>query len=1102
MMPLQIRLHPLAALALLALAGSAALVKGEDSDSTKAQLLAGLPSSIPLKHATKVAVHATDAYNKKNGEKHKQYAAEVAQFHQQRHMQVASAMYGQHIYRRPSSTKTLPPKRGSKKPVIVKVPETVIVKTNYQDTTLSFVDPRQQAVAGLRVIATIHRKTPRPGQEEDVVIGDAPNAPLITDAQGHVSLKKIGPLPVAIDIAFADGESKHWQVANADTASLYVPSEGIGPSKEFNGRRIAIYSEESTRAPSTRLAHTPSRLENSVWQESGNPSHLALAGLPGTGAGQRGNATPKTKPQPASTTAKTIYKDVVFSKPDPTAVSIEHNAVDVQVTTQPGSVLTTPAAPGQTWTADAAGIVVCSVPVAALGSGPIPIHVKKDLSGGEAEALINTYKTDPYDRDNAVACDKLHLVKIANLKIADNIAVLDGQAQVEAKVGKADSIKDVANGSQAWEYDRQGLTALMRPSVNPDAAMLCEMLMLTGADAGSVGGIHVGSTQAEAHEALGSPEGTFTSVSGPCENYVQEGMVVCYNNGSVNQIVVKRSTELLKSGTTAFVPRAKARLFVENFTGHDHTGLVSNNDLRGYLSQIHSLEVVDLRENADLTLSASATFKEAKEKLAGSLPFRYECGVDVDYTLTDVEKNQRVGNTRAHADALADYEAEVEDDKPLMEALLNHEDARKILESIDKTAPEEEQAKLRKMKNEERARYRVQHLLDLQNSMHNAVSRCPIIASRKAFGDMVADITRAADFNVRVTGMDYAQGILFLNVGTADGVQVSTEQSPSQFEISVMGQPLPYHEQGLSADYYTAVVTEAGPHSCACQLRHRWRTVEQGTDSEQEAAAVEAAQRIPQPGTGVVSARAWLPNPKLDASLIVAEDPEYGEFVRYIFASDKNKDYRGFQQVFERLIVIPAYGRERYTRNAIFLQPTPNWLVVSQSVQRRGRPTPPLPMGWSAVVRTAAPGKLVSYPSRINRSVVVEGVKARQISIPTAYVNPHPGNTGVKGGYIPGTTTGSTGVRTTPRTGSIPGSAGNNGGGSKPPVTGGTPPGRGTPNSIPNRGGGTVGRDTSPGRGSGQTGRGAPDKTEKPKDPPKKEDKTDKKDEDKPKKKG
>ncbi|HLJ56645.1 MAG TPA: hypothetical protein VKT77_16520, partial [Chthonomonadaceae bacterium] len=209
-------------------------------------------------------------------------------------------------------------------------------------------------------------------------------------------------------------------------------------------------------------------------------------------------------------------------------------------------------------------------------------------------------------------------------------------------------------------------------------------------------------------------------------------------------------------------------------------------------------------------------------------------------------------------------------------------------------------------------------LFNVRDNMARAARRCPIIAARRAYGQMVADIGKQSDFAFRVTSIDYAAGTLKLDAGTMDGVQVSTPEHPFQFEVCVGDESLPVHEQGLSADYYTAVVTETDAHTCTCQLRHRWRTVEKTEETDEEEADPDALKHLPDPITGVVSARAWLPNPRLDADLTVAEDADYTDFIASLVGARQNSPEYVFLRTWvrqrPRFVYFDEYPRRGFLR--------------------------------------------------------------------------------------------------------------------------------------------------------------------------------------------
>ena len=157
---------------------------------------------------------------------------------------------------------------------------------------------------------------------------------------------------------------------------------------------------------------------------------------------------------------------------------------------------------------------------------------------------------------------------------------------------------------------------------------------------------------------------------------------------------------------------------------------------------------------------------------------------------------------------------------------------------------------------------------ELNHSVQRAVNRCPAIAAETVFDQMFQDISHAADYSARVTAIDYSRGTIRLNIGTADGINVSTRDNPSEFDIDIDGHPLPESESGNAADYYSAVVVGADEHSCLCELHHVTRKVHNASESSSDTIATQMLRSIPQPSTGEVSAVA---NVRFPSSAVITD---------------------------------------------------------------------------------------------------------------------------------------------------------------------------------------------------------------------------------------
>ncbi|HLJ54976.1 MAG TPA: hypothetical protein VKT77_08035, partial [Chthonomonadaceae bacterium] len=614
-----------------------------------AQSLKGKPSSRVIERAKPRLQASRKAY----ASSHHDYAAEIDQTRLKRRSEIASLPTGQVKSRK---AQVQPHKPGKPAPP---APFIDTIRTPYQNMDLAIVGPKDVPIAGLAIAVTVHRKSlSTPGAVEDVDWAKQQGAQFVTDATGKVHLTKVGPLPVTIDVSFPGDIAKEWSIT-APAAATITMAAGEGTSKDVPGAPIGVY-------PGKVALDVAPPMQPVVLPASG--LRLAAFGGPQSTRGKAGAKRSASGSQKSAPKVQQKFADVIYDSPTPKKVPVEHNVVELQVqNAEPGSTLTSPATPEQTWTAQPDGTAVCKLPVAALGGGPAPIRVALDRAGNESEAVITTYDADPY-KTNSVTCPKLVLVRLRDVNLAGGVGVLDDAGAISRALGSehadATTETDRSAGLSRWRFSN--MDALMRPWIDPDRPALCERLELGSKAAGTIGGIAIGASRADVRRALGDPEANAHGGSG--DSYLDGGVAIVYDNDTVAEIRVQRPTVLLKEGTTAFVPRERTRLFIESFDGDPATGIGTIQQLGDYLGQIGAVEIVKTREEADIVLKASATFEEHKDGYVGVLPFKYDCRVKVEYELTNAATGKSVRDT-ADVPAGADYADEVESDQEMLRLL-------------------------------------------------------------------------------------------------------------------------------------------------------------------------------------------------------------------------------------------------------------------------------------------------------------------------------------------------------------------------------------------------------------------------------------------------
>lgn len=616
-----------------------------------------------------------------------------------------------------------------------------------QTYVATLVNPKGVPLPGLSLVASVHRR----GTNGRLVPATTP-VRLTSDGLGRIRLARLGPLPVVVNLALdpkAAVSSGAWRFADARSVSLPI-------SRPMGARVVDL-----GRAP------------------------YQVAGLGNGWAG--GGAA-----QHSSDSRRTIVYE--YRRPDP--IVLERDAVDLEIVgAPPGSRVTTAALGEQTLEVPASGRLACRLPRAPLDNGAVPIRVARDLPGGEAEAIVRTYPADPYAR-NEVLSPALHLVRLTGWRAAGNVNVMDTQAVLVRALGETGrAVVRLPDGAAWWQYGSRGVWVKLRPSPF-DKTVLVERVRVVAPGGGDANGVGVGSSVSDLRKALGLPqiEGDGWRAAGDAvrpleqvDSYLDRGLRVCHAAGRIVWLEVARPAKLLSEGTTAFVPRAPAALFVEGFTNANPNGngggeLANLVDFRGYLKRLPAVRLVDARDQADLILSGRVSQTTTKavrpdktSKTGDNTGPAAVLATELTYSLFDVDKNAFVVK--------------------------------------DKAAPAKSLA-------------------------------------------IMDDLNRATDFSVRVVEIDYAHGLLRLNQGTNAGLWVSPEQ-PCEFQILIQNAPLPY-AAAAGGPQYKAVVVQADPGSAVCELRQikaGRAGAAPGLAKFEPKPALDMARQIPDPATGVVSAR-------------------------------------------------------------------------------------------------------------------------------------------------------------------------------------------------------------------------------------------------------
>ena len=678
-----------------------------------------------------------------------------------------------------------------------------------QNVIFAFLNPRGESVPNLAVTATVRDQSGAERTLDD----------LRTDGQGRVLLANL-ELPVAVDV---DINNADWQVSDVEAASLvFVEPQG-------NSRLVQrpIFNKFNCAAP------LPADDE---------PTRVAV------------NPTMRTR----------IYDA------NAQIVAVERTVVDVELHAPATCEVSTPALPGQNLTVPADGSLNLRLPTDVLGEGAIPLRLSKTLPGGQSETVVEDYPVDPY-KPNLVTAPPLQLVTLDKLTLVNGVT--SGLDVVKAKLGDLNGkenkknqlgkINELADGSEWWVYPARGVAYKMRPLPSASegdikknrAAMLSERVHFEAPSRETFGGIGIGSSLDDVRANLGAPQienennvsDDKLATTGQTDVYLEGGLRVFHRGGKVMAIDLARPNELLQNGTTAFVPRRPATLYVENFGGNPNISLRDTASFVSFLRQGASIRVVDNRDDADLILDARVSeFYEDKDQITELLPYRYDCRTKLNYSLFDTTQQKLVYDKKESVGkAKVDYTKDA--------ALVG------ITAGV-----------LRKKLGDWVYLIVGFGIAELHEGMRKAANRCPAIATRTAFAGLMDDVDEAADFSARVTEIDYARGLLTINAGARDGVRVSTPDRPFEWSLKLGDRPLPEEDTPTNADFYVARVVSVSADKCVCEMRHRVRRIKKTKESEKDDPALDMLKRLPDPATGLLEARASVRFP--DMKVISEED--------------------------------------------------------------------------------------------------------------------------------------------------------------------------------------------------------------------------------------
>lgn len=624
----------------------------------------------------------------------------------------------------------------------------------------------------------------------------------VTDSSGRLRVSGIGPLPASLRLELAPGRNA------PDGKPLWV---AVDPRHT----EIAL-----VRPQGRKIGSMTARLDPAAghirFVSAGTPQYTAASGA--------------------------VY-EATYSEP----IVAKRNAADFQLNAEPGVRVygASPSHQGRQellGTVDSSGRLRFQLPVASLAFGAPHLRLVKELTGGYQEAVLTSYPHDPYAGLNQISRPSSYALFAAkDVAVVKGVDILGSPRQVTDRrmLGQPSRTVRIDANSNWLVYDGHGVWVKeRRTEVFGDDFRdgIVERIRLVGRVGGSVGGLRVGDDWTAVAGSLGSPGQLRANEA----LYLDGGVVYGRDHDRIGWIEIARPASLLRDGTTAFVSPRRTRIFVSEFQGDPRCRLRTTSDFRDYLERTGVVDVVSTREAADYCLTASARLQDSKGTFLDLIPMKYEATTHLQYRLWDNRLEAYVvDNVTLTGRSKADYTSEIIAAigiAYLLSRNIDDADVKRLLIAAIGVAGVDA----------------------LKKSMGRAVERCPRLSEQSAFNQLSDKLYELAEFEARVTSIDYERGLLEFNVGTAHGVVPQTTRTqPTVFELTLGRKRLALQEDGLEADFYAAEVISATQKSCTAQLLHVRRRINKSREEVVETkVAPEVVRQIPDPTSGIVSGRA------------------------------------------------------------------------------------------------------------------------------------------------------------------------------------------------------------------------------------------------------
>jgi hypothetical protein len=681
------------------------------------------------------------------------------------------------------------------------------VKTNDPNRADAYVP-----AAGIEMVVTIYNRDRKKIDERRVTVGTA--------RPGELEVP-LTVLPCVVEVEPVDSEE--WLVEDVGASIVAVTGhEG----------RLALGSIDTGSGRAQTMVR---------WQtgrQKPKPKPKSPPKKPATNTGQKGR-------KPTAPVVRVVKR--LYEPTDP--ILLTRRKTTIQFQGSPNTVITLG---DQTLKTDGEGNAKAVVDVEIFDEGGVRASASQEGALGTRNADILVPKGLPGSTID---------VKVPDLKLANvmklEVARLEGEdlslltdTDLERRFGKPRKAKADKDASEWWSYEKDGLAFKMRKvRIERRDKFVAERIRLTKPQSGAIGDIRVGTSGQAVNEAFGPAESAPGGADLGFLTYL-DGAIAFHTKGSaIDMIEIRRPIGYIKQGIDLTPLPRRLRVYV--MTPTDQTEKISAfaETVESLITQVPGMEVVKDPIDADYRIDIQVDdFTERKEKFLGTVPSEYACDLRASITVADSdgrvarsEDGEEIGRFTARGSGGASYEKDLQKGAlaalgggVLAELLIKDKETKRIAQAAIAAATAAAATKM-------------------PSILNRAAERSREIAIRTVVSEVLTKLRRIAPQSIRISEIDYGQGIVTLAAGRDHGIRAGDE-----FELLNGSEPIGDSKAtGLREERLVAVADFVEAGITRCKIVKITRFV---TDKAEEKVELKddrnAAKRLCEPSTALpVAAR-------------------------------------------------------------------------------------------------------------------------------------------------------------------------------------------------------------------------------------------------------